>query len=180
LFNLAELKPIDPGDAEIIFQAWGRYPENFSFLTARVFEDLHDAQLYLARLFTNPDSKAFHIVDPGAGVIGIAKATILQNRAQIGYVVHRPFWGRGFATAAVRQLTEIIEGMPAISRIWATCALGNPASARVLEKCGFQREAILKNWVTYPAQGDRSLDNYSYVKIPGQWSQRAPAMKKEE
>jgi RimJ/RimL family protein N-acetyltransferase len=44
--------------------------------------------------------------------------------------------------------------------------LDNLASARVLEKAGFVREAILKNWVIYPAQGGHAFDNYSYVLLP--------------
>jgi ribosomal-protein-alanine N-acetyltransferase len=161
-----ELKPVDLADADTIFQAWGRYPENFTYLTARVFSDVGDARRYLVNLFPTPESKAFHIVDPANGAIGIVKAAIVEHRAQIGYVVHRPFWGKGVATAAVRELTGVVEALPDITRIWATCALDNPASARVLEKCGFRREAVLRNWVTYPAQGGRAFDNYSYVKIP--------------
>jgi RimJ/RimL family protein N-acetyltransferase len=160
------LTPVGRADANTIFQAWGRHPENFTYLTARVFSDVSDAQRYLDRLFLTPESMAFHVVDAESGVIGIVKAAIVEHRAQIGYVVHRPFWGKGVATAAVRQLIAVVEVLPAISRIWATCAIENPGSARVLEKCGFQREGILKNWVTYPAQGGRAFDNYSYVMLP--------------
>ena len=163
---MIELKPVGLADAELIFEGWGRHPENFVYLTARVFADVSAAQRYLVSLFPTPESRAFHIVDPANGVIGIVKAAVVDHRAQIGYVVHRPFWGKGVATAAVRELTGIVEILPHISRIWATCALDNPASARVLEKCGFQREAVLKTWVTYPPQGGRAFDNYSYVKIP--------------
>jgi [ribosomal protein S5]-alanine N-acetyltransferase len=163
---VVELKPVEHADASTIFEAWGRHAENFSYLTARVFADVADAQRYIAKLFPTPESKAFHIVDPTRRVVGIVKATVTEHRAQIGYVVHKPFWGHGVATAAVGEIVRLVEAMPAISRVWATCALENPASARVLEKCGFKQEAILKNWVTYPAQGDRPFDNYSYVKIP--------------
>jgi len=164
---VVELQPVSLADAELIFEAWGRHQENFTYLTARVFSNVGDAHRYLVKLFPTAESKASHIVDPAKGVVGIVKAAIFEHRAQIGYVVHKPFWGRGVATAAVGRLMAAIEGLPGISRIWATCALDNPASARVLEKCGFQREAILKNWVTYPALGGRVFDNYSYVKIPG-------------
>jgi RimJ/RimL family protein N-acetyltransferase len=99
--------------------------------------------------------------------VGIVKAAVFGHRAQVGYVVSKPFWGRGFATSAVRQLVASLEASPSITRIWATCALDNAASARVLEKAGFQREAILKKWVTYPAQGGVAFDNYSYVRLPG-------------
>jgi len=164
---VVKLKPVGLADAPIIFECWGRRPENFTHLTARVFAEVSDAQVYIAGLFQTPESRAFHILEPTGDVVGIVKAAVLGHRAQVGYVVSKPFWGRGFATSAVRQLVAILEESPNISRIWATCALDNPASARVLEKSGFHREAILKKWVTYPAQGGLAFDNYSYVRLPG-------------
>jgi RimJ/RimL family protein N-acetyltransferase len=164
---VVELKPVGLADAPIIFEAWGRQPENFTHLTARVFAEVSDAQAYIAGLFQTPESSAFHILEPAGDVVGIVKAAVLGHRAQVGYVVSKPFWGRGFATSAVQQLVAILEASPTISRIWATCALDNAASARVLEKSGFHREAILKKWVTYPAKGGVAFDNYSYVRLRG-------------
>jgi RimJ/RimL family protein N-acetyltransferase len=160
------LRPVHREDAEVIFEAWGRHPQNFAYLLARVFADVEDARRYIEALFPSPESKAFHIVNSDDRVVGIVKAPIHGHHAKIGYVVHEPFWGRGIATEAVRQMLATIERMPNVSRVWATCALENPASARVLEKCGFQREGILRNWATYPAHGGKPLDNYSYVRIP--------------
>jgi ribosomal-protein-alanine N-acetyltransferase len=165
--SIVELKPVGPSDAPILFECWGRQPENFTHLTARVFAEISDAQAYIAGLFQTPESRAFHILEPGGDVVGIVKAAVLGHRAQVGYVVGKPFWGRGFATSAVQQLVALLEESPTISRIWATCALDNPASARVLEKSGFHREAILKKWVIYPAKGGVAFDNYSYVRLPG-------------
>jgi len=34
----------------------------------------------------------------------------------------------------------------------------------VLEKCGFERETILRNWVIDPALGSHTVDNCSYVE----------------
>jgi [ribosomal protein S5]-alanine N-acetyltransferase len=162
---MIDLKPVCVSDGELIFESWGRYPQNFARLTAHVFIDVGDAERYLRSLFSAPANRAFHIVEPGGAVVGIVKAIITEHRAQIGYVVHEAFRGRGFATLAVEVLVARLEADPSISRIWATCALDNPASARVLEKCGFEREGVLKNWVVYPALGDRATDNYSYVKV---------------
>jgi RimJ/RimL family protein N-acetyltransferase len=161
-----QLERVDLADAPIVFESWGRRPENFTYLTTRVFGELHDAQAYIAHLSQNPESSAFHIVEPLGNVVGIVKAAVCGHRAQIGYVVDMFHWGKGFATNAVQQVLALLESMPAISRIWATCALENPASARVLEKAGFTREAVLKRWGTYPAQGGRAFDNYSYVRLP--------------
>ena len=163
---MIELTPASATDAQIIFEAWGRYPQNFARLTARVFADVGDAERYLFNLFSSPKSRAFHILESDGRVVGIVKAIVSEHRAQVGYVVHEPFCGRGIATLAVASLVEQLETAPGIERIWATCALDNPASTRVLEKCGFEREGILRNWVVYPALGDRAVDNYSYVRVP--------------
>lgn len=162
---LVSLKPVGLGDAPIIFEAWGRHPENFMYLTAHVFAEVSDAQAYIASILQTPQSLAFHVVEPRGEVVGIVKAAVVGHRAQVGYVIDEAFWGRGFATDAVRQIVALLEANPAISRIWATCALDNSASARVLEKNGFAQEAILQRWVTYPAQGGRAFDNYSYVRL---------------
>lgn len=163
---MIELKPICAADAELVFLSWGRYPQNFARLTARVFADVGDAERYLSSLLSAQSNLAFHVVDSDGTVVGLVKAIIVGHRAQVGYVIHEPFRGRGVATRAVTTLVEKLEADPGISRIWATCALDNPASVRVLEKCGFEREGILKNWVVYPALDDRASDNYSYVRIP--------------
>jgi [ribosomal protein S5]-alanine N-acetyltransferase len=162
--RMVELGPASVSDAATVYDAWGRYPANFERLTARVFRGVEDAAEYLGALLPTPQSLAFHIISDGR-VVGIVKAAVVGHRAQVGYVVHEPYWGKGLATEAVRKLTELLEGSPGISRIWATCALDNPGSIRVLEKCGFQREAILRNWVIYPALGSHAVDNYSYVKL---------------
>ncbi|MET0792373.1 MAG: GNAT family N-acetyltransferase [Polyangiaceae bacterium] len=161
------LRPAKLTDAQLIYESWGRYPENFERLTARVFANTADAERYLARAFSEPGSLVFHIVEPGGRVVGLAKSIRSEHRAQLGYVVHQPWRGAGIATEALRQLVAIVQAVPEVSRIWATCALDNAASLRVLEKCGFEREGILKNWVTYPALRDRPCDNYSYVRPRG-------------
>ena len=171
--SMIDLKPVSASDAELIFESWGRYPQNFARLTARVFTDVRDAERYLSGLFSTPASKAFHIVAPAGTVVGIVKAIIVEHRAQVGYVVNEPFRGQGFATRAVEALVDRLEAEATIFRIWATCALDNPASTRVLEKCGFQLEGVLKNWVIYPALGHHAVDNYSYVRVP-QMADRIP------
>jgi ribosomal-protein-alanine N-acetyltransferase len=163
---MVTLKPANVSDAELIFQAWGQHRENFTYLTARAFAQVTDARSYLEGIFANPGSSALHILEPGGRVVGLVKAIVSGHRAQVGYVVHEPFRGRGFATQAVELLVARLQELPSISRIWATCALDNGASVRVLEKCGFEREAVLKSWVIYPALGERAFDNYSYVRLP--------------
>jgi RimJ/RimL family protein N-acetyltransferase len=164
-FSGIELVPVQAADARLIYESWGQHRSNFTYLTASAFESLQDAERYVSTLFQNEQSIAFHILEQRSrSIAGLIKAIVTEHRALVGFVIHEPYWGLGFATEAVQRVTAILEGKPPISRIWATCALPNLGSSRVLEKCGYVREGILKNWVTYPAQGGKPFDNYSYVK----------------
>jgi RimJ/RimL family protein N-acetyltransferase len=55
---------------------------------------------------------------------------------EVGYWIGRDYWGRGVATAALALFLEEVEPQRPIG---AGVALGNAASMRVLEKCGFRR-----------------------------------------
>jgi RimJ/RimL family protein N-acetyltransferase len=64
---------------------------------------------------------------------------------EIGYWLAKPYWGRGFATAAVQALcAEMWAARPSLVRIYANVFAHNLASARVLEKAGFEREGYLR------------------------------------
>jgi len=61
--------------------------------------------------------------------------------------VGEPFWGRGIATRAVRALTEWVFATTPVVRIYAHVFEWNPASARVLEKVGFELEGRMRRSV---------------------------------
>jgi RimJ/RimL family protein N-acetyltransferase len=69
-----------------------------------------------------------------------------EGEREVGYWVARGFWGRGVASAA---LTAFLEDEEARRPLIATVAVHNPASLRVLEKCGFEVYAHVPN-----AKGD--------------------------
>jgi RimJ/RimL family protein N-acetyltransferase len=163
---MLELIKAESTDAEQIYTAWGRYNDNFKLLSARVFQSVADAENYLGAILSNKHNFAFHVIDSSSqDIVGMIKVAVTGHKAMIGYVIHRSHWGRGFASEAVKRITRILEDDPKITRIWATCALENIGSVRVLEKCGYQQECILKNWIVYPAQGTAAVDNYSYIRL---------------
>lgn len=54
----------------------------------------------------------------------------------LGYWVGRPYWGRGYATAATRALIAMSFGYLDCNALTASHLARNAASGRVLEKCG--------------------------------------------
>ena len=57
---------------------------------------------------------------------------------EIGYWLGVPYWGRGYATEAARAVIDHAFGDLDHEALQAGARVSNPASRRVLEKCGFQ------------------------------------------
>jgi RimJ/RimL family protein N-acetyltransferase len=65
-----------------------------------------------------------------------------HRRAELGYVLRRDRWGSGIATEAVRTVLDHAFGTMDLHRVGADTDPRNAASARLLERLGFQREGL--------------------------------------
>lgn len=72
--------------------------------------------------------------DEVVGMIGVEQ---VSGDAELGYWIGQPFWGRGFATQAVRALVDMTFVLTDVPELLAAARVINPASRRVLEKAGF-------------------------------------------
>ncbi len=99
---------------------------------------LADAESFIAAANATDSERAFLITSRGTvlGACGIAKLD--GERPEIGYWLGVPFWGRGYATEAARALIDHAFGELGYDHLLGGARVSNPASRRVLEKCGFQ------------------------------------------
>jgi RimJ/RimL family protein N-acetyltransferase len=67
-----------------------------------------------------------------------------SHRAEVGYWLAKACWGRGIMTAVVQRVCQNAFEEFGLAKITAHVFAHNPASARVLEKCGFQQEGFLR------------------------------------
>jgi [ribosomal protein S5]-alanine N-acetyltransferase len=80
-----------------------------------------------------------------AGNIGVSPGSdVYRMSAEIGYFVGESFWNKGICTRAVNLMTEWIFKNTDIVRLYAGVFDYNVASQKVLEKCGYKREAVLE------------------------------------
>lgn len=75
------------------------------------------------------------------------------NMPSMGYWLGRSSWGRGLATEALRGLIDTLFGRMNINGLSAEVRVVNPASRRVLEKCGFRQDGA--GFMDFPARGGR-------------------------
>lgn len=91
---------------------------------------------------------AIEVAGEAAGGIGLMpQDDVNEGTAEIGYWLGEAVWGRGVATAAVAAVTRRALTALGYRRLFATVFGRNGASQRVLEKCGYRREGVLRRAV---------------------------------
>ncbi len=61
----------------------------------------------------------------------------LPAQAELGFWIGRPFWGEGYMTEAAQAMVDAFFSLTGGNEITAGARVINPASRRVIEKCGF-------------------------------------------
>jgi RimJ/RimL family protein N-acetyltransferase len=98
---------------------------------------LEDAEQFIAAVNRQGSEVAFVITleDRLIGGCGVVQS---DSGPELGYWVGVPFWSQGFATEAARAVIDYAFGSLGHEVLEAGARVSNPASRRVLEKCGFQ------------------------------------------
>lgn len=96
---------------------------------------------------------AFAILDPEGTVVGVTGLVdVTPEAAELGYWVGRPYWNRGYATAANRRTLAFAFDELELQRVFARPLARNAPSRRVLEKLGFV--FVRTEPPTHPKWGD--------------------------
>ena len=99
----------------------------------------------------------------GIGFMGQhLKCGVYEFSDEIGYWLAKEDWGKGIMTQVVEQVVAYGFDKLKLMRIEARVFTINPASAKVLEKCGFELEGIQKK--TFYKNG-KFLDSFIYARL---------------
>ncbi len=149
VFGPITVSPIEPADRAAcvrwlndreIYQQTLRIPHPY---TEQDFDQWLEIVQSTAAQFGEPIHFAIREHDELVGGIGL-EGLVAGHCVEIGYWLARPWWGRGIMTAVVRAVCDYAFSRWGVVRITAHVFESNPASARVLEKCGFQCEGLLR------------------------------------
>ena len=106
-----------------------------------------DAEAYIARVAGDapPTRFAIDVAGEAVGSVGLELGSDIERRsAEIGYWLGEVHWGRGIVSAAVAAATAYAFRELDLLRVFAVPFARNPASARVLERAGYQREGTMR------------------------------------
>jgi RimJ/RimL family protein N-acetyltransferase len=98
-----------------------------------------DAEGFVALANTAGGETVFLITLHNRTVIGACGLTAIDGQPpELGYWLGVNYWGRGYATEAVHAMVDYAFTDLGHDALQAGARVTNPASRRVLEKCGFQ------------------------------------------
>jgi RimJ/RimL family protein N-acetyltransferase len=141
-------------DAEAIFRRYAADPVVTKYLAWPRHESVEDTRKFLA--FSEAEWGTWpagpYLIESRCegkllGSTGLAFES--TTVASTGYILAQDSWGLGYATEALTAITEVARGLR-LERLYALCHPEHARSARVLEKCGFQREDRLRDFFEFP------------------------------
>lgn len=158
------LRPLSEADAPSLFRLF-QDPAVRRFLTRRQWHSVDEALALIAQ-----DRRAMaageylrlglEVSDGGAliGEVSLFNFAEASRRAEVGYALARDAWGKGYMSEALRALLELAFGELGLNRIEADIDPRNDASARILERMGFQQEGLLRErWIVAGEVSDSGL-----------------------
>ena len=156
-------------DARALFTRWARDEEVTRYLAWRPHVSLQESKEHIARCRVSWETGTeyvWFIDDQDNGeLVGSLAARANEHGVNLGYALAREVWGQGLMTEALEPVVTWWLAQPGIFRVWATCDVDNRASARVLEKCGFELEGTLRCWQPHPNIGAEPRDALCYGRV---------------
>jgi ribosomal-protein-alanine N-acetyltransferase len=156
-------------DTPTIFSVYAQDLDVTRFMTWRPHKSVEETYRiveHMMKLWGEGEAYAYVIVLKNSGaLIGMIAMHLEGFKVAIGYVLARQYWGKGYTTEAALAVTNWLLKQPDIYRVFATCDLENPASARVMEKVGMQCEGILRRYIVHPNISDEPRDSYMYAIV---------------
>lgn len=107
-------------------------------------KSVEESKMIIREVFTNDFTWAIVLKETNEPIgcigyypFGKSNIEIGKNDAEVGYWMGKPHWNKGYCTEALQAMIHYCYEKKNFQTIWADFFIDNPASGRVMEKCGF-------------------------------------------
>ena len=138
------MRPWLESDAEVLYK-YASDPEVGPRAGWPPHKNVEESLDVIRKFFTNDFTWAVVLKETGEviGCVGYLPASssnlpIGEDQSEVGYWIARPYWDRGICTEALQLVVDHCFNEKGFTTLWGTYFISNPASGRVMEKCGFE------------------------------------------
>lgn len=142
------LRPLRPADVTEAYCRWMNDPEVTQYLECRFVQHTRASlEDYVTQITQNPDYLFLAIIlkaeDRHIGNMKLGPINQAHRTADLGFLIgEKSAWGQGYATEAIRLVTEYAFRELGLHKVTAGCYATNIASAKALRKAQFIQEGI--------------------------------------
>jgi ribosomal-protein-alanine N-acetyltransferase len=162
------LRPARVADAAPIFERYAQDPEVTRFLLWAPHRAVSETVEFLCGCEAAWETGAYHpfaiCLARDDAPVGMVDVRPRGHAAEVGYVLARPLWGRGYMSEALRAVCDVALATPELFRVWGVCDVTNVASGRVMEKAGMTYEGRLARFLVLPNLGPEPRDVSCYSR----------------
>ena len=138
-------------DAHSMYDNWASDSEVTKYLSWSAHKDIFTTKKVLDSWLPKYEDTQYYqwaidlksIGEP-IGSIALVQIDNDIEMCEIGYCIGRAFWNKGVMTEALKAVIAFCFNEIVFNRIMARHHLGNPASGRVMQKCGLKYEGLLR------------------------------------
>jgi RimJ/RimL family protein N-acetyltransferase len=171
------LRPLRAGDEAALFAVFGD-PQVMRYWSTPPWADPGPALAMIEHdLAAEPDGDTLRLAlvdgrgDELLGTCSLFARSRQSRRAEMGYALARRAWGRGLMHEALRALLDHGFGAWDLNRVEADIDPRNAASARTLQRLGFQPEGLLRErWIV----GTEVTDTQFWGLLQRDWPPPTP------
>jgi [ribosomal protein S5]-alanine N-acetyltransferase len=113
------------------------YPEGVAEAWIATHAAAYDARTEAAFAVTRRDDGTL------VGAMSLLGIDLPHRQCEVGYWIGFEFWGRGYASEALRRIVAFAHRDLGLTRIFGRCLAANPASGHVMRNAGLQPEGRL-------------------------------------
>lgn len=146
------LRRLKRGDAEPLFLGLRNQPE-FLYYTNKKAITLEEQLEIFSSIDEKYESLEYYnwviVLKETSDLVGMINFHVdnKNDSVEFNYATDNRFWGRGIMTEALEAVTKFALEKMQVNRIQGGCVVENLASKRVIEKCGYEFEGVLKSYV---------------------------------
>lgn len=132
---------------------YSQLPSFYTYLEYGEHKTIEETRQYLNKLINRSNSETDHYwfiylkaERKVIGTFGLLNIDYRRGCTEIGYGLSPLYWGKGYFKESVILILNFLFNEMTFHRVWAKTQLNNIASIKVLEKVGFKKEGVMRDY----------------------------------
>ncbi len=165
-------------DVRPMYHNYCKDPDVTRFLVWSAHRSMHDTRMILSEWIKDYEQPRFYLwaielksLGEPIGTISAVAMNEQKKSVEIGYCIGKKWWGAGMMQEALSRVIDFFFIDVGMRRIEAFHDVNNPASGRVMEKCGMKFVRVVEHDPSYPEASGKAnhylLSQEDYVARQG-------------